>query len=86
MLKEVNHQDRRDLMIWGVDVKDPVFLEDYNTERAFWEAGGRKRGGMDETILYLLAKKHSKNLPKVEEVVEQKAPAPAKPKKDLQPA
>jgi hypothetical protein len=60
--KEVHTFDARDLRIWGVDLKDPTFMADYNAERAFWEADGRKKGGMEPAILYLLAKKHRKGV------------------------
>lgn len=56
--KEVHGMDRRDLQIWGAPLKDEAFLADYNAERKFWEAGGRKKGQMDGFILYQLAKKH----------------------------
>jgi len=58
--KEVHPLDRRQLLLWATPINDPKFLEDYAEERKFWEADGRMKGGMDNFILYGLAKKHRK--------------------------
>lgn len=81
MPNEVHGLDRRDLLMWGVDIRDKAFLADYREERTFWEAGGKKRGSMDQAILYLLAKRHRK----VDQAEAEKKAA-SKPKKELQPA
>lgn len=88
--KEVHHMDRRELLIWGVPIKDAEFLKDYNAEREFWEAGGRKKGQMDSFVLYQLAKKH--HVPVVAEVADNSDEAdetepakrgPGRPRKEL---
>ena len=96
-MNEVHQFDRRDLLIWGVDIKDPVFLEEYLVERKFWEGNGKKKGALPDFILYGFAKKYAKPVesdatsgivstetPDSEPPVEKRGPG--RPRKELQTA
>jgi hypothetical protein len=82
-MKEVHNLDRRDLLRWGMDLKNEAFLKDYWEARDFFEGGGQMRGAMERAILFQLAFKHRNTAEKstTDPIVET-----VKPKKALQPA
>ena len=90
--RKIHDLDRRALQIWGAPLADEAFIDAYAAEREFWEAKGLMKGGMDNFILYALAKRFAKPAVKPEVVAvpedncEPVKRGPGRPRRELQEA